>query len=220
MKRIVLAVTLVLGLTQAALATSTEQLTISDGISTVTVSAVSNSIFYSNANFDGWNIVVAGGASQSPSLTPFGLDAFTLAATCAAATDCVTHNLTITLSDINFTQVPTGGFLETFSGIVSSGSASQSAWYSTTNTLFAESTLIGALGPFSGAFGAQISGGSAGPSPYSLTLSQTITANSQGVSLDGQIGAVPEPASLLLLGFGLSAAGLLGLPRRKDNALE
>jgi len=219
MKQIFLAVLLTLGPAQLALATSTEQVSVSDGITTAVISSLGNSVSYSNANFDGWNIVVAGGVSQSPLLSPFGLDTFTLAATCAGGTACVTHDLTISLSDINFTQVPLGGFLETFSGTISSGSASQSGWYSTSNTLFAQTTSIGTLGPLSGTFGVTTSGGTAGPSAYSLTLVQTITANSQGVSLDGQLRAVPEPASLLLLGFGLCGAGLLGLARRNDNAL-
>lgn len=219
MKQIFLAVLLIFGPAQLALATSTEQVSVSDGITTVTIGSATNSVSYSNANFDGWNIVVAGGTSQSPLLSPFGLDTFTLAATCAGGTACVTHALTISLSDMNFTQVPLGGFLETFSGTIASGSASQSGWFSSTNTLFAQTTSIGTLGPLSGTFGVTTSGGSAGPSAYSLTLVQTIAANSQGVSLDGQLRAVPEPASLLLLGFGLCGAGLLGLARRKDNAL-
>jgi hypothetical protein len=222
MKRILLAVLLLLGSSQVALATSTEQLTISDGITTITVSSLTNFVSYSNSNFDGWNLAIAGGFSESPSLSPFGLDSLSLAASCAGGTSCVTHNLTITFSDINFTQaVPANGFLETFSGTIASGSASQSAWYDAGNTLFATTSSIGTLGPLSGNFGTQLfGGGPAGPGPYSLTLVQTITANSQGVSLDGQIRAVPEPVSLLLLGFGLSGVGVLGMARRKDKALE
>ena len=219
MKRVVLAVILVLGSTQGAFASTL--LSISDGVSSAMVmdSGGNVPVTYTNANFDGWVIAVAGGLSSSPSLSPFGLDAFSLTAYCLPGAGCNTNNLTITLSSNGFTQVPTNGFLESFSGVVASGSASQSGYFSTGNCLVplggCTTTLIGTLGPFSGAFGTSISGGSAGPNPYSLTLVQTITAGSLGVSLDGQIGQVPEPASLLLLGGALCGVGFF--VRRKDS---
>jgi len=221
MKRFLLAVFLVAGMAHFALATTTDELELVSGATTIIITdngagdlnSGSGTILYTNSNLNGWNISFAGGTSNSPSLTPFGLDISSLTASCTGG-GCTTQALDIYYSDINFTQTA-ASFTTTYSATIATGSTSQKAWDTVGNTIFGTGTLIGTLGPYSSPSGAgsAIGGGPAGPSPYSLTLEDIISANSSGVSLDGNITTVPEPASLMMMGTGL--IGLAGFARRK-----
>jgi hypothetical protein len=121
-------------------------------------------------------------------------------------------------SDTGFVlPVAAGGFVTTYSTTQSgSGSTSESAYFDDTNALFNEATSIGTVGPFAVSGVGSASGGTIAAVPnYSLTLDQIFTANGSAVSFsaDGDITAVPEPASLTMVGTGL--IGLAGLLRRK-----
>jgi len=166
-----------------------------------------------NANV--WDIDLAFGTSNSPNTDP-ALDVSSVTATCVQA--CNNNAVEIWYSDIGFTTA-VSGFTNAYSGTdEGSGSTSQSAWVSSTDTLLAKTSPIGTVGPLpntgpTAASGGTVSGGgSAGPTAYSLTLEQLFIsdAESDTFSVDGSITgnvSVPEPMSLLLLGGCLLVVG-------------
>jgi hypothetical protein len=224
MKRVNLALVaalLVIGLSSAAFATPS--LSLSSGVSSAVVvgSDITNSVSYSNPNFNGWNLQIVFGSSNSPALQGvnglFGLDVTSLTATCTGLGACSSDTLTIEFSDTDFTQVVgAGGFTTTYSSTQVGGSTTQTAWADTTNTLFGHSGLIGSVGPFIASDHGSVSGGGpAGPAAYSLTIRDVFDSlgGAASFSTDGNITAVPEPGSLMLLGSGL--LGFAGFARRK-----
>jgi hypothetical protein len=129
--------------------------------------------------------------------------------------------LTVSFTDVDFTG-PLGfatGIIEiggTFAAI--GGSINYSAYLDNTNTAFGTGTLLAALGPFSpGAFSGTGGGNVSTVSPFSLTSVVTIapTGTAAVASFDASIRIVPEPASLILIGSVLLAAGVLGRKMRK-----
>ncbi len=168
-----------------------------------------------NGTIDGWMINVASGTSMSPGLTPYGLDLTSLTATCTGGgfTGCSSDSLHIQYSDINFgIAVGAGGFTTTYSSTqTGSGTTSESAYFDNGNGIFAETYLIGTVGPFTSSNHGSAAGGSIAAVPnYSLTLDQVFTDANAGTvsfSVDGNVTGVPEPMSLLLLGGCLLVVG-------------
>jgi hypothetical protein len=195
-------------------ASATPELYLVSGGTNVTVPGSGSTVNYSNTNFDGWNISVVFGSSNSPGLTGvnglFGLDITSLTATCSGG-PCSSNPLDIFLSDTGFTQVvAANGFTSSYSTTQHGGSTSQLAWDTTANTIFGEGQSIGTIGPFTGTNHGSVSGGGpAGPSPYSLTIEDIFNANGSAASFstDGDIAAVPEPAAISLLGGVLLVLG-------------
>lgn len=150
-----------------------------------------------------WTINTIDGVSHSPTTNP-GLDVTNEQDVCQSGCSSGSE-LDTYFSDIGFTTANTG-FVNGFSATdVGSGTASQSAWVSATNTLLAETSAIGTVGPFTGTGTFQGSLGSAvaaGPAPYSLTLEQVFTSDAQDdtFSVDGNMTGVPEPGAVILFG--------------------
>jgi hypothetical protein len=146
------------------------------GATTITVPGT-GAATYSNANFNGWDITIAAGASNSPGLSPYGLDLTSISATCTGGA-CSANPLDIFYSDTGFTRsVAAGGFQTTYSAtITGSGTSSEIAWASSANTLFAlggGNTIGAAVGPFSASGGFGTSAGGPGVvGPYSLTIEE------------------------------------------------
>jgi hypothetical protein len=181
-------------------------------------------------SINGWTITSVTGVSSSPGLSPFGID-LTVDATCTSGA-CLTTPLEIFYSATGFNaSVSAGGFQTTYSATVTgSGNTNEIAWANNTNTLLAlgASNKIGAgVGPFSapGGFGTSTGGpGQVSATPYSLTIEDVLTAGTSGSSsfstdanLTGNLTAVPEPSSLVLLGLGL----LVMIPlKRRTHAID
>jgi hypothetical protein len=208
------ALTIVLG----QFASASPFLDLTSGAVNVPVAGTGSFVLYSNADLNGWDVIDLG-TSSSPSLSPFGINNIAVAV-CASGV-CLSDPLDIYLTDTGFTQ-PVGalGFTADYTAIqFSSGSTSQTAWFDPANGPFAQTTLIGTVGPFAGVSistpvensGSATGGGTAGPSPYSLTIEEVFNANgSPGVFVADPAtlsAAVPEPATISLLGGVLLVLG-------------
>ena len=161
-----------------------------------------------DGTLDGWTISIVSGTSFSPSDVPIGLGIESFTATClGGAATCATDSLDVQYSDINFSpsnpSFITGYSLTSLSG---SGSTSESASFSNTNKLFAETTAIGTVGPFTGVKSGTATGGAGSTAPYSLTLDQTFTdtigATPVVFGVSGQVSSttIPEPGAVILFG--------------------
>jgi len=220
-KRFLLAAAIGLFAEGAAFAGLTSpELKITSGATSTTVTGAFGGVVYSNGDFAGWDIILTAGSSNSPGLAPvYGLALGSLSAECILQAGCA--NLDIELSDSGFTQA---AFLQTSYGAADAGSSAsttQSAYESTSNADFAETTLIGTVGPFNGtgAFSGSAGGTVPGGTPYSLTIDDEFagcsSAHCAGYATGGDI-ATPEPSTFALLGTGLF--GFAALFRRKRMA--
>jgi hypothetical protein len=202
------------------LASATPELKLVSGASTLVIGGVGSTVTYFNTDFNGWNISIVFGSSNSPNLLGasgnFGIDDAVLAA-CIGGT-CASNPLDILMSDTGFTQgVDAGGFTSIYSPTEVGGTTTQLAWDSTDNTMFGAGTLIGTLGPFTGSGNGSVSGGGpAGPSAYALTVEDIYdgSGGSASFSTDGHITGTPEPNAMVLCGIGLAFLAAASLWRK------
>lgn len=176
---------------------------------------------YTNADYNGWDITVVAGANSSPSLSPYGLDLSVLS-NCTSGS-CLTDPLEVFYTAQNFTAaVPALGFQTTYSSTqTGAGTTRAVTWADSTNTLFGggipavAADHLGSVGSFTapGGFGTATGGPGEGPSPFSLTIEETFSADGgvASYSANGNIAAapVPVPPSLALLASGFLAVVLL-----------
>jgi len=111
--------------------------------------------------------------------------------------------LDVKYSDINFSPANPSFITKYSATITGTGTTSESAYFSNTNTLFAETTLIGTVGPFGDPGGSGFAtGGLGSKAPFSLTLDQVFDASASGAtySVDGSVASVPEPGAVILFG--------------------
>jgi hypothetical protein len=149
--------------------------------------------------------VVAAGISQ-PILAASSLDLVNLSVTTLASG---THTLQIMFSDTGFMVTGSGAavWVGSIAGPATS-TVSASAYFSTSNSPFALTNLIGTSGPFTGSglpgtgFSQSFSGTGPSTAPFSLTQVLSLTATGPGTTTysgNFTLAVNPEPSSFVLM---------------------
>lgn len=187
----------------SAPAYATVTITLTNGASTVTLAdgAAGDSCGAANCvTFNGalGNYIV----NVSTGISNNGLNPYLDLASVNLALGANAGLLTITTSQTGYTATAPQFNFQVGGTSSLGGSSSFSAYGGNSNTLFDTSHQIGSTLTFPGSpYSGSITGGGNTVNPYSLTLVATLNGVTAGAaSFDAAINAVPEPASVALLG--------------------
>ena len=211
----VLAVALgAVAVTSSALAIPT--LTISDGLTTATVTSATGFVNYNNPTFDAsWSVVIST-AETKPLIGTAALPIMDINAQVTSLAATPQRNLTITFSDVGFG--PTASFAAILSGHVIAGTGANVTYNTFYDALNSGNpvTSLTTSGTLPGPTYASTVGGGAIAANYSLTQVLTVNGSTSAggsYSLDASLVGVPDGGTtVMLLGAALSGLALL---RRK-----
>ena len=148
------------------------------------------------------------------------------------ASATTTSTLFVLFTSLHHTLI--SDYYMTFAAALQDGTAAYGAFGDAADVGFGQTVGIGAIGPFVGdstldLFTGEFLGTGPLSAPYSLTQLFVLTGSGAGITLftgEATLTAVPEPASIFLLGAGLIVAGLrarrvgaspLGAPHRLEQ---
>ena len=135
----------------------------------------------------------------------------------------VSNTLKIYLTDTGFSSPSTIGAFAAGIGGTTTGTVTYSTYLDAANSAFAETTLLTSKsysgGPFSGGESSLVDVSSL-VSSYSLTQEVDITHIASGgfSSFDATLTPVPEPGTMMLLGFGMLGMAVYGKRRMNKQA--
>jgi hypothetical protein len=131
--------------------------------------------------------------------------------------------LTIRFTQTDFSNPSGNPFLiGSAIGGVTDGTVLYRSYFDASNTAFGTASLLGNLGPFSGAFAGSSSDTVTAPGLYSLTQVVTIT-HAGGTPQSSSFNAtlrVPEPGTAMLLGASLLGIGISTLRTRRRQRVS